>query len=258
MLLHFLFSDPNVAYKFHVWKPVGDSIIAYLNNIKRTNEIDPYNLSMENFGDDEKWKSPLYVGIHFFDIMISSALHKNLQWHMWVYYFPIFIEKILKNDSLTVDAINSSNEFKTRYHYIINEIIYVLTRNIRAVLEISEQKNTKLESIGPKHENGNIPKSCMIALEQCLFRIGSHETIYSGVYKNATTATFSLYFDLCQGKETKKYAQTLKLILEKNIDPQKSKTHTNRLVEAFESFDKTPYKDEHVKEFRKWLNEKTK
>ena len=84
-VLYTLVADAQFAKKLAVYRPVGEYMIRELDELSLDPANDLYNLPMHDFHDDGKWSSSLWIGICFFDIMVSTALHKGIEWHMWLY-----------------------------------------------------------------------------------------------------------------------------------------------------------------------------
>ncbi len=116
-LLNFLFKDTSKCAEFLVWKPIGDFVIEYIENQNKKKE-DENNYHESNY-DLVKQKSPIYIGIRFFDYMVKTALKQNTADHMWLYYVGYFVEKMLRNIEYEKGA---RGEFVSMYEYYIYEI----------------------------------------------------------------------------------------------------------------------------------------
>lgn len=116
-LLDFLFKDTSKCAEFLVWKPIGDFVIEYIENQNKEKEDE--NNYYENNYDLVKQKSPIYIGIRFFDYMVRTALEQNTADHMWLYYVGYFVEKMLRNIEYEKGA---RGEFANMYEYYIYEI----------------------------------------------------------------------------------------------------------------------------------------
>lgn len=209
----YLFENPERIEEWHLWIPIGESLIDYLNNLNRDDRnVDPYNRPMDNFNSyhstSEKLYSPIYLGNLFFKKMIMSALDAKIQWHMWLYYYEYFIKGIEKN-------LRQENyeeiEFPTRYHYLTWEILESLTNIIETVYNnpnLLNQENTSIKGVDLEHENGSIIKSAMRCLGKCT-RIIMESKSFTTYDKNYyLEGIFHTYFRLCQKEELKKHAET--------------------------------------------------
>ena len=87
---------------------------------------------------------------------------------MWLYYMPLIVKKIIRN--LKPSSLGDLNsEWPTRYHVSLYEIVSSLLNWIRSAKEVpTDQENIVLNNENLSHENGNIPKSSVLALVQVL------------------------------------------------------------------------------------------
>lgn len=120
-VLSYYFSDPTVAINANIWKPIGDYICKYIK--EQTGKDNFYNSYCESFSyTEEPWECPIFVGIHFFDIMVKSAIYTKTNDHMWLMYYDRFLDEILNN----IDRSKNSEtwqEFPLKFDYLIYCII---------------------------------------------------------------------------------------------------------------------------------------
>ncbi len=170
-LLCFLFKDARNAEKLGVWKPLGEYLIAILRPDAEPDYVDFLNAPADSF-EDEKWRDRAFVIIRFFDLMVNAAEHQGIQWHMWLYYFPYFVERIIAIYDASGDEIDLTAEWPTRASYLLYVIFSALTSWIETVqLLPSCSPYLSPESDSLTHENGNIPKSATLALGSCLEKL---------------------------------------------------------------------------------------
>ncbi len=93
-LLHFLFGNAANAERLAVYKPVGDYIIAKIR-AENVEYVRYLNGPADLFQNDERWEDATYVAIRFFDLMVSAAIWEGIKWHMWLFYFPPFMEQLV-------------------------------------------------------------------------------------------------------------------------------------------------------------------
>lgn len=237
-LLYYLFNNISNAEQLNIWKPVGDEVINYLEELS-ANTDDPYNLPMGNFLEDERWNSLAFVGISFFDIMVTNAFFQDVHWHMWLYYYPHFVEKIVKNYQPHSTA-NLDSEWPTKYSYLLYEIF----QNLEDFVKLDEERDSrKRESVIKE-----IPKHSLIALVHCLQHIFSAENKnMSEQFKSYLAAiVFRLFFDLVENPETKAYAIELHNELFRESNP---KGFINDVIAYFQHFPKYDYSEEHIRIF---------
>jgi hypothetical protein len=114
-VLHFFLSDAKLASEFRVYKPIGDFAESHLDALGRHPDDDPYNNPMGAVDQEEVWRWPLYAVMHFFDVMVTQALYQGLEWHMWLFYFPPIVQRIVRNYRVDITLAESEAEFPNRY-----------------------------------------------------------------------------------------------------------------------------------------------
>ncbi|MDH8618503.1 hypothetical protein QIH36_27970, partial [Klebsiella pneumoniae] len=67
---------------------------------------------------DERWDCTIFVGLVFFDVMVSTAIFKRSKYHMWLTYYRDFLEEILENHEIS-GGIDINSEFPVRFDYLI-------------------------------------------------------------------------------------------------------------------------------------------
>ncbi len=167
----FFLKDVTVAEKLGIWKPFGDYAINHLDILARDSDNDNYNGPLGNYDGDNKWSCPVHTSIQFFKIMIPEALFQGVQWHMWLYYLPHITSKIIRNLSPKPN-VDLDREWPTPYHCLLYEIVAALDDWISAVENVSiNQSNIVLKNERIDHENGNIPKSAILAMGQVFYDV---------------------------------------------------------------------------------------
>lgn len=162
--LFYFLSDAKKAYDLAIYKPFGDFFLEHLDELYLSPKANKYNHPLLNYFEEDRWDCPLHSVIRFFEMMVIEALYQNIEWHMWLYYFPSFVNKILRN--LNPDpTVDLSIEWPTPYHYVLYEILSILRNFVRAIEEIPmDQENIVLDNERVDHENNNIPKSAILAI----------------------------------------------------------------------------------------------
>jgi hypothetical protein len=247
-----------VAKKLSVWKPLGDYSLSFLDSQTRNPSQHEYNQDMGDYYEISKWKCPIFITIRFFDIMVSEALYQNVQWHMWLYYFPLLVKRIERNYSPQGPLVRKISEWPTKYSYLLYQVVSTMCSWVRALRDIpSTQENVVLNSQDTENENGNIPKSTILALCRC-FRFIVNSTNISSEFKNyLLDSLFSLYFDILFYEDYKGYADVLKYALIQGGEyymGKNKKSYLEQINIAFKSFDSIPYNHNDVKAFREFLS----
>lgn len=257
-LLHFLFANCKVAESYAVYKPIGEFVIVYLDRLYSGSMPDPYNDPIGDFIQSGRWDSELFVGISFFDIMITSALYQNIQWHMWLYYYTHFVERIVRNIAPNEKLVNPHDEWPTRYHRALYEITSSLCKWITAVSDMDlSQDNIKLQTTSATHENGNIPKSSMLALGRIFQLIMLSDNILDTFKLYLADMMYREYFNLKSHSKTKPYANAFINAIRcggfNTMAPNYK--YAEYLLYAFEKFDRIPYSTDLTNELHEILRD---
>jgi hypothetical protein len=209
-LLSFFLTDARVAEENGAYKPIGDYVLMLLDELRQDPATDPYNRALGYFQEVEQWRSPLYAAVRFFDITVEEALHQKIEWHMWLYYMPSIIKKMARNYRITDPLSDTNSEWPNRYAYLIYEIFSSLRNWIRDAAELPrDQRNVVLEHIDDQHENGNIPKSSIRALCECLFHAAVSENLGEGQKHSLTDMVFGLFFEIRKMEGFQEYGTVL-------------------------------------------------
>lgn len=248
-LLRYLFADARNAEALGVWKPVGEEMIAELDR-RRRSATDLYNDSLMDYRERDQWKCALFVGIRFFDIMVSEALAQNIRWHMWLYYFPHFVDGICRNYAPDEQRVDLDSEFPTVYSFLLYEIISTLRYWIAEIRDLPpDQENIVLEDDALTHENGNIIKSSILALGMCLKTILVTESITTRLKSYLASIGLNLFLDFACIPELARYAGVLRAsLLAGGFDHRdtESVAYTGSLIAAVIRNDNVPHRHEDV------------
>lgn len=209
-VIRFLLNDSNEAKKMHIWNPVGDETLHFLEEMYIHPERDSFNLPVNDFGgtDTELEHSQINLGIKFFDIMVTRALYQGLEDHMWLQYLHLFVKKIVQNYSPR-SSVDLSSEYPIRYSKFLYEIINVYHGWINVVqYSVSPmQSDEMLKNISGGYENRNIPKSSIISLGLSLEYILFAEIISERYKEYLMGIVFRFYFELRKNPLTEEYGR---------------------------------------------------
>ncbi len=166
-ILYFLFSDAKIAEKLGVWKPLGDNLLKLLRQQENPDFAEYLNRSADYF-EDERWDNPAYPTIFFFEIMVTKAAEQDIPWHMWLSYYALFLEELLKcqNSSKATGAYEP--EFPNRSCRLIYEIFHNLGSWVQLVNKLPEDSIHSKVPDSFSLNNGNIPVSSAICLGICI------------------------------------------------------------------------------------------
>ncbi len=167
-LISYFFSDARIAEKNAIYKPLGDYV---LNKLKRDKEfVRNLNRPLDDYYESDRFRCPIYCSIMCFNIMITEAMHQGIKWHMWLYYFPSFIKYIIEYLSPSQD-VDDSDEFPTKSHYIIYEIVQTALGWIEEYENVQDKVCLKLDNEELRHDNGSILKSAILALGNIVYTL---------------------------------------------------------------------------------------
>ena len=238
-ILHQVLFNVDMAYETTVYKPIGDLTLELLQkqHKKPHDFYNDYNAKlMEN--SSERLNNPLFMAIHFFDIMIREAIYQKINWHMWLYYYDIIVEEICKNYELTENS-EPEYEFPNVYSFLLSEIIHNLIEWIKLIEIDTENVYSKLNTLDCEYQNDNIIKSSIISLKYCIEYILSSEGIPNNFKLYLLEIIFYFYFDLAlNDKEiVNNYGIVLeKCLLETAKENSDSKESFNRALNSIPAY----------------------
>lgn len=256
-LLWFLFHNARVAEGLGVWQPIGEQMIVELDCLHRSTDDDHYNGPLDDYHERGQWKCPLFVGIRFFDIMVSEAIDQNIQWHMWLYYFTHITDGICRNYRLDPQKVNPDAEFPTPYSFLLYEMISTLRNWILTVRELpAGQENAILGATSLNHENGNPIKSSILALGECLRTILITENVPPRLKRYLGSIVLNLYFDFVRCGSLAGYSEVLRNILVAGglfERRDESSEYLGNIIHALISNDNVPHRHEDVSQLMRIL-----
>lgn len=138
VLLDFYFSNIQIAYDVHIWRPIGDYAKEYVAKQKGPNNFynQPYQYT---YDDKEKWSCPIFMTLHFFNIMVSRTIFDEYQEHMWLMYVRYIFDEILENYDPQA-LVDFENEFPTRFDYLMYEALDTCAKWVRSIQYTSTPK----------------------------------------------------------------------------------------------------------------------
>ena len=146
--------------------------------------------------------------------MVSEAIHQDVTWHMWLYYFPYFTERIVQNHTIDDPLADPDSEWPIRYSYLLYEMFSTMRSWITSIEHIPlDQENVQLDSTAATHENGNIPKSAILALGECVRIVLKSENLPLKFRHYLLDVVFNTYFDLRRVQRLENYATVFRATL---------------------------------------------
>jgi hypothetical protein len=224
-LLKYLIGNSKRAEHLHVWRPIGEYVIKYLDDIYYSREIDIYNLPADSFIGEEKWMSPIFAGLHFFDLMVTTSIYQKNDSNMWLYYYYYFTKKIIRNCDLNKTYIKLDQEFPNKYFYLLYQIF----------------KNLKNWILSIKYfdENENIIENAVFCITQCLNEIINSNRISKRFINYICEIVIGIYFDLRKNNKHDFAEVYLKKII--SGDKYLKYNHKEKLFNILKNIDTIPW-----------------
>jgi hypothetical protein len=242
-LLIFLFKDIKVAQRLEVSRGVANLINENLDDLNKQ-ENDPYNYAYENF-KEVRWNSPIFVGIRFFDIMISETMHQGLEWQYPIIYFRILTEKILKNFKAIPQVWKEPHEWNSKYAYLLYEIVSTLESLVFWIKYSEFSYPIELKSDDHDLEGGNVIKSSIIYLIEILDLIAASENVPDKFKRYLADIVLILLFELrtSSHEESIRYSNViLNCIKDCMVKYRKfNRSFYNLIRTSYDKFDKIHY-----------------
>lgn len=135
-LVYALFSDFDRAVELDVYKPIGDKTREIIRE-QRREEVDEYNetrLTNTDISDEYVFNDPVFVGIQYFDVLVTEAFHQKVDWHVWLSYYESFTREICRNYEIT-EYSDPDAEWPNDY----SRFLYEMTSNMRDWIEMMEE-----------------------------------------------------------------------------------------------------------------------
>ncbi|EGR2710753.1 hypothetical protein KY939_000444 [Vibrio parahaemolyticus] len=136
-LLSFYFKDIETASQVGIWKPIGDYTLEFIR--KQKGEDNYYNQPLSyTYYEEDKWTCPIFVSIHFFNVMTSRAIHTGHQDNMWLMYIEKYVDEMIENYMPSPD-VDTDREFPTRFDYLMYKSLDVLRDWVSAATYNSDE-----------------------------------------------------------------------------------------------------------------------
>lgn len=189
--LSFFFGDAKQANRLAAWRPVMEQTLTNLGDARGQSYQTFLNGPAERF-EETCWRDPTFVAIRYLDLMVDAAMRQGVEWHMWLFYAPHLTRKLLDlyDDPRRDQEVFA--EWPTRNAYLLYALFDAMTDWIEAVNDLPEDSpHLVLESYRATHQNGNIPKSAIIALGDCLRQVLLSDEVSDAFKATLADLTFS-------------------------------------------------------------------
>jgi len=237
-LLDTLIGDATFAERHGLWQAISQEALAMFTELRRDPNSDPYNVSYDQrFHDEDRWDYAFCIVVHYFDIMVSRALSQGVMHHMWLSYFASFVERVCENYSPVGPDYDPTQEFPTRYSFLLYQLFSVPMEWVRAVRELpKDQPNIQLTDIDAEYDDEHIPKAAIRVLARSLRIVLTSGTLEERFKHYLADIVFRLYFDLRQ-HGPRNYADLLLFFITHDGYGQRNATYARALAAALEEAD---------------------
>lgn len=178
-LLHYLFADARNAERLSAWKPVGDYVERLLDGDERAGYAAWLNDAPHWF-DRDQYRDPTFMGMFFFDVMVTSAARQGVGYHMWLLYLPHFAERLERVYDASGDGIDREAEFPIR----AARLLYELVQTLKGWVDLFERlPDGSVHAAFPDRRDhpGTIPHAAAVALGHVLATVVRSRRIDHGV-----------------------------------------------------------------------------
>lgn len=235
-LLHFLFSDAQVAFHLSAWKPVGDHVQRLLSGNETTGYTEWLNGSADEF-DREQMRDPTFMGMFFFDIMVTSAARQGVRFHMWLPYLATFAERIEARYNSCGEAVDQAAEFPTRGARLLWELVGHLVEWVVLYRDLPANSPHRAHLDQPEH-HATIPHAAANTLGRVLAIVVGSPRIDLGVTQTLNDKILHAINDLYgDDDEISSFRAYLVDALLSGGHRAAGAAYWNRLVELFDRAD---------------------
>jgi len=175
-ILGFYLSDLETMEKFGVWKPVGDFVLRNL----RTDHVTDYSETLKrrpDYFDADSDRDPTFLGIQFFDLLVTRAAYQGARWHMWLHYIPLIVGKLEEHYDASGQGVDESDEFPILASRLIYECISTLGSWVLLYQDLPEDSILREVDVSYERSGGRIPTASAEALGRALHTVVSSHRI---------------------------------------------------------------------------------
>ncbi|GAA0195376.1 hypothetical protein QOZ96_000038 [Brevundimonas nasdae] len=208
--LSFLFGDARQAERLGAWEPVMEAALVYLAEAKDGAYQTYLSGTADRFQNEERWRDRTFVAIRYLDLMVGAAMRQGVHWHMWLFYTTHLTKSLLE---LYVDPRKDEevfDEWPTRNAYLLSSIFGALTDWIEAIDRLpADSPHLVLQSNRAVTQNGNIPKSAIIALGDCLRQVLLADAVSDRFKRNLSEIVFRCIAKLPRDGDKRGFRESL-------------------------------------------------
>jgi len=164
-LLRFFFADAAGAIAGGLDKAIGEAVLVRLDEDDKLAE--KLNRPLGSYYEVGKFRCPINSGITLFEIMVHEGIHQGLQDHMWLHYFPYFVEKILVHMQEPGEE-DAYQEWPTPFHYLLYRMVLIATEWAEQCSRIDDAEIPKETRDAEGFDRHFISKQATMAIDSML------------------------------------------------------------------------------------------
>lgn len=236
-LLFFLFADAACAEDLSAWKPVGDYLLKKLRNSGDRTYLQFLNGPPEGF-EDERWHDPVFAGLFFFDVMVTSAAFQHVRYHMWLMYLPTVIERLVEAYDESDPGIEENAEFPTRGARLIYEAFNAMGDWVRVVDELPVAAFHGGVPEEPHHSEGRIPVNAALSIGRSMRTVLLADNVSPGFRQymlEVAVRDLSALKRTGEGEAMRRYFA--RALVRAGAERELDSDYLRRLAETFSSLD---------------------
>lgn len=177
-LLKFLFDPISTAEKLYAWKSVGEAVLAKLKRGSNDYYIDALNNYVEDF-DDSRWRDPTWIGLSFFEAMVTAGAHYST-FHMWLHYVQYIAERLIEAYDGTHPGAEQEKEFPNSCARLIYDAIDIMGDWVKLIRHLPDGSFHATLPAAFTSTPKTIPAIAAIAVGNCMGRIFEAENLGNG------------------------------------------------------------------------------
>jgi hypothetical protein len=237
-LVEALLGNANFVERHNLWQPIAQEMLAILQELRRA-EDDPYNESYDDwFRQTGMWEMPLFITIHYFDIMVSRARAQGVRFDMWSRYMSTFVGAILENYAPAERDYDEHAEFPTRYSWALYRIFSTLldwTGDLYFFPEDSPHLHPK--KIDASQEVTNIPKTAIHTVASALRKLLLSERVEADLKQYIAGMVFHRYMKLKDEGRDDYAAVLLDCLTSEDVFPHPDAAYMRAIRAALRNYD---------------------
>lgn len=238
ILVEALLGDASFVEAHNLWQPIAQEMLAILQELRRSDH-DPYNESYDDwFRETGMWEMPLFITIHYFDIMVSRARAQGVKFDMWSRYMSSFVGAIIENYSPAERDYDAHAEFPIRYSWALYRIFSTVldwTSDLDQFPEDSPHLHPK--KVDASQEVNSIPKIAIYTVAGALRKVLLSERIEADLKQYLADMVFHRYVKLKEeGRDD--YADVLLICLTSDeVFPRPDAAYMRAIRAALRNYD---------------------